>query len=232
MKQKEKNNEQEIEKDCDCCHTEKCDCDENETKNHTCDCNKNDDLDNNCHCGDECECGDECNCKDGCDCCDDECDCCDDDCDCCDDDCDCGCHEISEQAAEYLELAQKIQAEFDNYRKRNQEAIKDAEARGIMKAVTKLLPIVDSITSAKRQIEDEKFKNSIEVLYNQVIQLLQGLNVTKIQAKGLEFDPHKHNAVLTEEVEGVEPGIVIEELQEGFVLGDKVIRHSVVKVSK
>lgn len=170
----------------------------------------------------------ECQCDD---CCHDDCEC-EDHCDCDDEDCDCGCHEITEEAAQYLELAQRVQAEFDNYRKRNQDAIKEAEARGTMKAVEKLLPIVDSITSAKRQVQDESLKSAIDVLYNQVLQLFSKLNVTKIEAKGLEFDPHKHNAVLTEEVEGVKPDIVLEELQEGFEMGDKVIRHSVVKVSK
>lgn len=170
----------------------------------------------------------ECQCDD---CCHDDCEC-EDHCDCDDEDCHCGCHEITEEAAQYLELAQRVQAEFDNYRKRNQDAIKEAEARGTMKAVEKLLPIVDSITSAKRQVQDESLKSAIDVLYNQVLQLFSKLNVTKIEAKGLEFDPHKHNAVLTEEVEGVKPDIVLEELQEGFEMGDKVIRHSVVKVSK
>ena len=85
---------------------------------------------------------------------------------------------------------------------------------------------------AKRQVQDESLKSAIDVLYNQVLQLFSKLNVTKIEAIGLEFDPHKHNAVLTEEVEGVKPDIVLEELQEGFEMGDKVIRHSVVKVSK
>ena len=170
----------------------------------------------------------ECQCDD---CCHDDCEC-EDHCDCDDADCHCGCHEITEEAAQYLELAQRVQVEFDNYRKRNQDAIKEAEARGTMKAVEKLLPIVDSITSAKRQVQDESLKSAIDVLYNQVLQLFSKLNVTKIEAKGLEFDPHKHNAVLTEEVEGVKPDIVLEELQEGFEMGDKVIRHSVVKVSK
>ena len=170
----------------------------------------------------------ECQCDD---CCHDDCEC-EDHCDCDDEDCHCGCHEITEEAAQYLELAQRVQAEFDNYRKRNQDAIKEAEARGTMKAVEKLLPIVDSITSAKRQVQDESLKSAIDVLYNQVLQLFSKLNVTKIEAIGLEFDPHKHNAVLTEEVEGVKPDIVLEELQEGFEMGDKVIRHSVVKVSK
>lgn len=207
---KHKCNEENLEQECDC--KKKKNQKEEDLKKDACNCHRHDDCcDDGCECEHFCECDETCNC--------------------CDDDCECECHEITEEAAQYLELAQRVQAEFDNYRKRNQDAIKDAEARGIMKAVEKLLPIVDSITSAKRQIQDENFKKSIDVLYVQVLQLLQGLNVKKIDAKGCEFDPRKHNAVLTEEVEGVKPDIVLEELQEGFEMGDRVIRHSVVKVS-
>ena len=162
---------------------------------------------------------------------------------CCDDDCeDCECSENEEikeeqeeqksSSNEYLELAQRIQAEFDNYRKRNVEAVKDAEQKGMMKAVEKILPVFDSINSAKRQVTNEEFKNAIDTLHTQLLQILEGLNVKKIDAVGLPFDPNKHNAVLVEEREGFEPDIVLEELQEGFEMNGKVIRHSVVKVSK
>lgn len=162
---------------------------------------------------------------------------------CCDDDCeDCDCDENEEikeeqeeqksSSNEYLELAQRIQAEFDNYRKRNVEAVKDAEQKGMMKAVEKILPVFDSINSAKRQVTNEEFKNAIDTLHTQLLQILEGLNVKKIDAVGLPFDPNKHNAVLVEEREGFEPDIVLEELQEGFEMNGKVIRHSVVKVSK
>ena len=72
--------------------------------------------------------------------------------------------EIANKANEYLELAQRVQAEFDNYRKRINDSIKQAEQKGLMKAVEKLLPVVDSINNAKIQVKDEEFKKAIEIL--------------------------------------------------------------------
>lgn len=230
MKNKKHSKVEELKDDCGC-ESKECHCKDNCkcTKEDNCGCGKCEGHNEKCHCNENCKCEDNCNYNEHDCCCGDDCDC---ECD-CDDECDCGCcHEISEEAGQYLELAQRVQAEFDNYRKRNAEAVKEAEQRGIVKAVEKLLPIVDSITSAKRQLQNEEMKKSIDTLYNQIIQLFGGLNVKKIEAKGLEFNPHKHYAVLTEEVEGVKPDIVLEELQEGFEMGDKVVRHTVVKVSK
>lgn len=167
---------------------------------------------------------DTCECED---CCDEE-NCLEDKCECED----CNNEEQKQSSNEYLELAQRIQAEFDNYRKRNVEAVKEAEQKGVMKTVEKILPVFDSINSAKRQVTSEEFKKAIETLHSQLLQILEGMNVKKIEAVGLPFDPNKHNAVLVEEREGFEPDIVLEELQEGFEMNGKVIRHSVVKVSK
>lgn len=188
-----------------------------------------DKLNNDCTC-DDCDCSEF---ENICECDEHECNC---ECEhenCCNQDClENDYKEIANKANEYLELAQRVQAEFDNYRKRINDSIKQAEQKGLMKAVEKLLPVVDSINNAKIQVKDEEFKKAIEILYNQVIQIFSSLNVKKIDALGKEFNPHLHYAVLTEEVEGVEPGMVIEELQEGFEVDDKVIRYSVVKVSK
>lgn len=132
---------------------------------------------------------------------------------------------------EYLEMAQRVQAEFDNYRRRNQDALFLSRQDGIAYAVDSLLPVIDSINSAKRQITDEAFLKSIELLYTQTLSCFEKLGVKKIEALGKLFDPTLHNAIMAEDVDG-EPDMVIEEFQEGFELNGKVIRHSVVKVSK
>ena len=131
---------------------------------------------------------------------------------------------------EYLEMAQRIQAEFDNYRRRNQDAQFSARQDGVAFAVETLLPVVDSINSAKKQIKDESFLKSIELLYGQTLACFEKLGVKKIEALGKTFDPTLHNAIMIED--GGEPDVVLEEFQEGFELNGKVIRHSVVKVSK
>lgn len=139
--------------------------------------------------------------------------------------------DISKES-EYLEMAQRIQAEFDNYRRRNQDAQKNAKQDGIIHAVEMLLPVVDSINSAKRQITEPEFLKSIELVYEQTLSCFKNLGVQKIDAINMPFNPEFHNAIMAEEVDGVEPDMVIDEFQEGFEINGKVIRHSVVKVSK
>lgn len=137
-----------------------------------------------------------------------------------------------EKMNEYLEMAQRIQAEFDNYRRRNLDIVQKSKQEGIVQAVTELLPILDTINSAKRQIVDENMAKSIELIYKQTLDCFANLGVKKIEAVGKPFDPNIHNAIMAEEVKGVEPDMVLDEFQEGFEINGKVIRHSVVKVSK
>ncbi|MBQ0017562.1 MAG: nucleotide exchange factor GrpE [Clostridiales bacterium] len=154
---------------------------------------------------------------------------CDENCECdCDDECECGCHD----EVNYLEMAQRIQAEFDNYRKRTVESEKQARQKGIIDAVEKILPVIDSIENAKRQVSDEVFKKSIDLINVQLYQCLENLGVKKIDALNKPFNPNFHNAIMTGEDKNFEQDIVLEVFQDGFMLNDKVIRHSVVKVNK
>ena len=137
-----------------------------------------------------------------------------------------------EKVKEYLDMAQRIQAEFDNYRRRNLDIARNSRQDGIIHAVTELLPVVDTIKSAKRQIVDETFAKSIDLIYKQIIDCFAKLGVIKIESLGKHFDPNYHNAIMTEDAKGVESDMVIDEFQEGFMMDGKVIRHSVVKVSK
>ena len=138
----------------------------------------------------------------------------------------------ADKSQEYLEMAQRLQAEFDNYRRRNLDIAKNSRNEGIAQAVMELLPVVDTINSAKRQITDENFLKSIELIYKQTMDCFAKLGVQKIEAVGKPFDPNLHNAIMAEDADGVESDIVLDEFQEGFTLDGKVIRHSVVKVSK
>ena len=132
---------------------------------------------------------------------------------------------------EYLEMAQRIQAEFDNYRRRNLEIVSSSRKDGIIQAIEALLPILDTINSAKRQVMDESLFKSLDLIYKQTLDCFSKLGVSKIEAVGKPFDPNYHNAIMAEHIEGTEPDIVIDEFQEGFVIDGRVIRHSVVKVS-
>lgn len=144
----------------------------------------------------------------------------------CNHDCEC------EQDHNYLEMAQRIKAEFENYKKRNAEISQDSYRNGIMTTVKKLLPVIDSFKQAKSQITDESVITGLDLVLSQMLSALKDLGITKIECVGLPFDPNFHNAVLVGKDENLAEDVVLEEYQEGFVMGDKVIRHSVVKINK
>ena len=184
-----------------------------EMKKHSCGCG------DNCTCGDECHCNDEHRCNPDCTCGEEKCDCGDD----------CSCHG---KEAEYLELAQRIKAEFDNYKRRNQEITAQSFNNGVASTVTRLLPAIDSFKQAKANIKDEDTLKGIDMIEGLILKAFKELNVEKIDCIGKEFDPNLHNAVLTGEDQEKEDNIILEEYQEGFKLGDRVIRHSVVQINK
>ncbi len=155
------------------------------------------------------------------------------------DKCDChdDCEEIPTATAskelEYLELAQRLKAEFENYKKRNAEVVTQSFDNGVSHTVAKLLPAIDSFKQAKASISDENVLKGLDLVLNQILSAFEELGVTKIKAKGEMFDPNFHNAVLTGNEPDEPDGIILDEFQEGFILkNDRVIRHSVVKINK
>lgn len=142
--------------------------------------------------------------------------------------------EINEQgkANEYLERLQRLQAEFENYRKRNALLAINAKEEGIIKVVEKMLPVLDSFKSANKQVTNKKDLEGLNFVKDQMLGALTSLGITKIEAENQMFDPNLHNVVMVSKEKSKESGIVLEELQEGYKLGDKVIRYSVVKISE
>ena len=135
--------------------------------------------------------------------------------------------------AEYLELAQRIKAEFENYKKRNAELSQQSYENGVAQTVSKLLPAIDSFKQAKSTITDENTLTGLDLVLSQILNAFAELGVTKIQAEGEMFNPNYHNAVLTGNDNEKPDNIILEEYQEGFILkNDRVIRHSVVKINK
>lgn len=129
---------------------------------------------------------------------------------------------------ELTEQLQRLQAEFENYKKRTereQEQIKDHIKSQLL---LKILNIHDDIERATKQ--DQELKQAIEMIHKQLTKLLQEEQVTHILAKGQKLDPFKHE-VLTQE-QGEQDDIVTEELQSGYMLKDKVLRPSRVKISR
>ena len=140
---------------------------------------------------------------------------------------------VENKELEYLELAQRIKAEFENYKRRNAEVTSQSFDNGVAKAIEKLLPAMDSFKQAKSSIQDENTLKGLDLVYNQITKAFEELGVTKIKAMGEQFDPNYHNAVLTGNDPDKADNEIINEYQEGFIMkNERVIRHSVVQINK
>ena len=128
----------------------------------------------------------------------------------------------------YLRLA----AEYDNYRKRSQRE-RDSIFNDVRSdTVTKFLPVYDNLVRALEQsTADEAYRRGVELIMTQFNDILTKLGVTPIDALGQKFDPTLHNAVMHEEDAEKGENEIVQELQKGFKLGDKVIRFAMVKVA-
>jgi len=136
-----------------------------------------------------------------------------------------------EQVRELTDSLQRLQAEFENYKKRveneNQQFLKYAKAE----LICKLLPILDSFELALKNNEShEKFLKGMEMIYAQFHSILEAEGLRPIKADG-KLDPFKHEVLMKQESDK-EEDIILEDLQKGYMLNDKVLRHSKVKVSK
>lgn len=133
---------------------------------------------------------------------------------------------------ELTELLQRVHADFINYKKRVQEESKAMAKCASEDVVAKLLPVIDNFELAlQHKGSNEEFAKGIELIHSQLLDTLKKEGLTEIKALDHKFDPKEHEALMTEKSDK-EDGIVIEEFQKGYKLGDKVIRHSKVKVSR
>lgn len=128
----------------------------------------------------------------------------------------------------YLRLA----AEYDNFRKRSQKE-REAMYNDVKSdTISKLLPIYDNLERAlSQETEDTAYKKGVEMIMTQFKDIFSKLGVTEIEAVGKPFDPAVHNAVMHIEDDTLDKNVVAEEFAKGFMMGDKVIRFSMVKVA-
>ena len=231
------------EKKCNC--TETCDCGCNEGKECTC---------HECGCqeGVECNCGDDCSCGEHCECHHEE----NHEC-CCHNDEEKHSkffdkknkkeekNKYKEEISKLKEVNKKLEqevlvakADLVNYRKR-----KDEEVVRMLKfcnedLIKQMLPVLDNFERAIKlddnNLEDEvsKFLEGFKMIYCNMQNIMGNFEVKPIDGANKPFDPVYHNAIMMEKVEGVEPGMVIEVLQKGYIYKDKVIRPAMVKVSE
>ncbi len=131
---------------------------------------------------------------------------------------------------EYKADAQRIQAEFDNYRKRNVESVKQARLDGGNDVVLAMLPVLDTVEIAINMIGDEATKSGVQLIEKKFHEVFAKFGVTAIDALNTEFDPNLHNAIMQVE-DDENSGKVVEVLQKGYIRDGKVIRPAMVKVA-
>ncbi len=143
--------------------------------------------------------------------------------------------------AEAQEAVARRQADFENYRKRIERDRGEAHNRVVAEAARKLLPVVDNLTralDAERSLEASEskefkhFLHGVELISKQLNEVLESFGVQPIAAVGERFDPHIHEAVVTEATDKYEPDTVIDELARGYRIGDRLLRPAMVKVAR
>ncbi len=137
-----------------------------------------------------------------------------------------------EKSDEYYEHLKRNMAEFDNFKKRITKE-KDMMYNTISaNIISELLPILDNFDKAlNAETADESYKNGIVMIYNQLMETLNKLGVEEIEALNSTFDPNFHEAVMHVEDENYGEKEVTEVFRKGYKIGDKIIRHAMVKVA-
>ena len=134
--------------------------------------------------------------------------------------------EVAKAKDDYL----RLRADYENFRRRNQEATIKARVDATADAVETVLPVIDSIDRAMKICTDEKLTEGLLLIKKQFETALSQLGVTEIEAEGVAFDHNFHNAVMKAEAEGEDVGKVLDVFQRGYKIGNKVIRYAMVKV--
>lgn len=142
----------------------------------------------------------------------------------------------TESNKEYDDLKDKfmrLQADFTNFKRRTEEEKKGYIKLGVRKIANDLLPVIDNFDRAIDSIEDkDSTYDGVKMIRDQLIDVLQKEGIVEMKALGEEFDPTYHHAVLTEDSDEYDSGVVIEVLQKGYLIDEKTLRPAMVKVSQ
>ena len=143
---------------------------------------------------------------------------------------------LKDQIAELNDKVVRQMAEFDNFRKRTEKEKQQMFETGAKSVIEKILPVVDNFERGIAALSDEEkegqFAQGVIMVYKQLMDELEKMEVKPIEAVGQEFNPDLHNAVMQVESEEFEEGIVAQELQKGYMYRDSVVRHSMVAVAQ
>ncbi|WP_375782065.1 nucleotide exchange factor GrpE [Paenibacillus baekrokdamisoli] len=143
--------------------------------------------------------------------------------------------ELAKQADENHQRFLRVQADFDNFRRRTLKEKEELGQYASMKLIGQLLPVVDNfgraIEAAKSGGDVESFAKGVDMIFRQLEQVLEQEGLKAMETVGVPFNPDIHQAIMQVESEEHEEGIVVEEVQKGYMLKDKVLRPAMVKVS-
>jgi len=143
-------------------------------------------------------------------------------------------NDTSQHPDEWKDKYVRLYADFDNYKKRTQKEMLGSYNNGLSSALEQILPVVDNFDRAIAAIDDadkSDFSQGVSMIYKQLIDVLKSFGVEPIEAIGKNFDPNFHDAVMHIDDENYDENEVVEEFVKGYMIKDKVLRHSVVKVA-
>ena len=140
------------------------------------------------------------------------------------------------EAESYLDDLRRLQADFENYRKRTLREQTARAASASQALVTRLLPVLDNfelaVSAAEQSRDFDRMLKGVEMVFGELRLALEGEGLVKIEAEGKPFDPERHEAVIAVEEEDTEPGMVVDIVRAGYELRGKVLRPAMVKVAK
>jgi molecular chaperone GrpE len=143
--------------------------------------------------------------------------------------------ELERQVEEYRQRLLRAQADFDNFRRRTQREKEELVKFASADLITRLLPVLDNferaIGASKSSGDFESLAKGVDMIHRQLLQLLEQEGLKPMETVGQPFNPELHEAVMRVESDEHEEGTVVEELQRGYILKDRVIRPAMVKVS-
>ncbi len=139
---------------------------------------------------------------------------------------------LTEEKEEYKNALIRERADFENYKKRNAELSSVSYQNGLADAVTAILPVLDNFERAlQAECADQAFVDGMSMIMRQLVETLGALGICEIGTDG-QFDPNVHNAVMQVDEEGFSSNDIVETLQKGYQLKDRILRHAMVKVNK
>ncbi|GAB6929543.1 nucleotide exchange factor GrpE [Paenibacillus sp. JCM 10914] len=142
---------------------------------------------------------------------------------------------LQAEVAEHQQRTLRVQADFDNFRRRTQKEKEDLGKYASAKLITELIPVIDNFERALQASGDnpefESFSKGVNMIFRQLEGVLTSEGLTAMNSVGEPFNPEYHQAIMQVESDEYEEGIVVEEVQKGYILKDKVIRPAMVKVS-